>query len=136
MKLDASYQSNINYYQRKIDEYNREAQKSSDKQSLTHKTTNVTLLKIELDYYKKQEKKRVQKLALIQECKTVCNEYKPEAKKTKKSLNSDAQNASKKVVAINGKQMIKGKSGKKLEQSLIAVRNSVNTIEFSSNSFS
>jgi len=32
--------------------------------------------------------------------------------------------------------MIKGKSGKKLEQSLVAVRNSVNTIEFNSNSFS
>ncbi|MGM0219100.1 hypothetical protein IGI43_002221 [Enterococcus sp. AZ126] len=32
--------------------------------------------------------------------------------------------------------MIKGKIGKKLEQSLVSVRNSVNTIEFNSNSFS
>jgi len=135
MNLNSSYQSNIDYYQRKIDDYNREALKPIDKQSLTHKTTNVTLLKIELDYYKKQEKKRLQKLELIKQCKTVCNEFKPEAKKTKKTLNSDAENAGKKVIGIRGKQMIKGKSGKKLEQSLISVRNDVNTIEFNSNSF-
>ena len=46
MKLESSYQSEITYYQNKINDYNREASKPSKEQSLTFKITNVAQYKI------------------------------------------------------------------------------------------
>lgn len=36
---------------------------------------------------------------------------------------------------VNGKHLIQGESREKLEQSLVVVRNSVNTVDFNSQSF-
>lgn len=135
MKLESSYQSNITYYQNKINDYNREARKPEKEQSLTFKMINVAQYQIQLEYYQKKEKKRLQKLALVKACETTCNQLKPEASKTKRSFSSDINTASSKLAKFKGKQMIKGKSGKKLEQSVTTIRNSVNTIEFNGQSF-
>jgi len=135
MKLESSYQQNITYYQNKINDYNREARKPEKEQSLTFKMTNVAQYQIQLEYYQKKEKKRLQKLALVNTCESVCNQLKPESDKTKKLLVSDINSASSKLGNFKGKIMIKGKSGKKLEQSVTKIRNTVNTIEFNGQSF-
>ena len=135
MKLESSYQSEITYYQNKINDYNREASKPSKEQSLTFKTTNVAQYKIQLAYYQKKEKKRLQKLALIQACESVSKQLKPESRKTKQTIISDSGDVKNKLSSFKGKQMIKGKSGKKLEQSVSLIKIGVNLVESNGQSF-
>lgn len=135
MNLNLSYQPNIDYYKKKIDDYNREARKPEKDRSLTFKMTNVAQYKIQLEYYQKKEKKRLQKLALIKACEATCQQLEPIAKKTKRQITSEADSISNKLSKFKGKQMIKGKSGKKLEQSVTQIRNNLNTIAFNAESF-
>lgn len=136
MKLESSYQSEITYYQNKINAYNREASKHSKEQSVTFKTTNVANYHIQLAYYQKKEKKRLQKLALIQACESVSKGLKPEAKKTKQIIVSDSGESKTKLASFKGKQMIQGKSGKKLEQSVSLIKIGVNLVASNGQSFS
>lgn len=91
---------------------------------------------IQLAYYQKKEKKRLQKLALIQACELVSKQLKPEVRKIKQTISSDSGDVKNKLSNFKGKQMIKGKSGKKLEQSVSLIKIGVNLVESNSQSFS
>lgn len=134
---DLSYQSTINHYQRKIDDYNREARKPSDEQSLSFKTTNIAMLQIELEHYKKLEKKRLQKLALIKECQNKFNDLKQETTRKQNQLKEETNLLNSTVQSYKNMAptMIKGNSGKSFQDSLEIVRENTKAIQDMSSNF-